>query len=65
MARPRTKPDAAPAIPTPKVAAAGVAGAITILIVWVVQSFTNLDIPPEVASAFTTVVAFLAGYIKS
>ena len=48
----------------PKVQAAGAAGAITILLVWIVGLF-GLEVPAEVASAFTTLVAFGAGYIKS
>jgi hypothetical protein len=53
------------ATPTPKVAAAGIAGAISIILVWVLNSGVGVDVPPEVASAFTTVVAFAAGYIKA
>ena len=48
----------------PKVAAGGVAGAVTILLVWI-ASMAGLDVPPEAASAFTSLVAFGAGYIKS
>ena len=48
----------------PKVQAAGAAGAITILLVWIVGLF-GLEVPAEVASAFTTLVATGAGYIKS
>ena len=52
------------ATPTPKVAAAGVAGAFTVLVVYIV-GLAGLDVPAEVASAFTTLIAFAAGYIKS
>ena len=38
--------------------------ALTILVVWIAGMF-RLDSPPEVASAFTVIVAFAAGYIKS
>jgi hypothetical protein len=51
------------ATPTPKVAAAGVAGSFTIVLVYV-AGLIGLDIPPEVASAVTAIVAFGAGYIK-
>ena len=50
--------------PVPKVAAGGVGGAVSIVIVWVASQL-GLDVPAEVASAFTTVVAFVAGYLKS
>lgn len=55
----------------PKVTAAGVgggvAGSLTVILVWVV-GMAGLDVPPEVASAFTTLVtavaAIVAGYLK-
>lgn len=40
---------------------AGVAAAITVLVVWGV-GFAGIEVPPEVASAFTTLIAFLAGW---
>lgn len=49
--------------PYPKVQAAGAAGAVTVLVVWV-AGLLGLDVPPEVASAFTTLVAFGAAYLK-
>ena len=48
----------------PKVQAAGAAGAATILLVWVASMF-GLEVPPEAASAFTTLVATAAGWVKS
>jgi hypothetical protein len=36
--------------------AATVGGAVTIVIVWALQTWTTLSIPPEVASAFTTII---------
>ncbi|MFQ5915843.1 MAG: hypothetical protein ACE5JS_21935 [Nitrospinota bacterium] len=48
-----------------KVAAAGVAGAFTVIVVWVVEEFAGLQIPAEVASAFTALIAFVAGYLKA
>jgi hypothetical protein len=50
--------------PKPKVAAGGIAGALSILVVFAAGQF-GLEIPPEVASALTVVVAFIAGYFKS
>lgn len=47
----------------PKVAASGVAGAVTILLVYV-AALVGLDVPAEVASAFTVVVSAAAGYMK-
>ncbi len=48
----------------PKVAAAGIAGAITTLII-TGAAMAGLDISPEVAAALATIVAFAAGYIKT
>lgn len=56
--------DSPSAAPTPKVAAAGIAGAVSIIVVWLMHAAASIDVPPEVASAFTTVVAFAAGYLK-
>lgn len=50
-------------IPQPKVAAAGVAGAVTTLIVFIAAQF-GLEIPSEAAAAITGLVAFGAGYLK-
>lgn len=52
------------ATPVPKVAAAGVAGAVTTLIVFI-ASRLGLDVPPDAAAALTTLIAFAAGYLKS
>ncbi len=50
--------------PNPKVQAAGAAGAVTVLLVWVAGMF-GLDVPAEAASAFTVLVSSAAGYLKS
>lgn len=51
------------ATPTPKVAAAGIAASIVTILVWVLNSLA-IDVPPAVAAAMATLVAFAAGYIK-
>lgn len=48
----------------PKVAAGGTAGAATILLVWLLAQ-AGVDLPPEVASAVTTLIGFAAGWLKS
>ena len=50
--------------PQPKVVAGGIAGAFTIVLVWV-AGMLGVDVPAEVASAFTVLVSFAAGYLKS
>jgi hypothetical protein len=49
--------------PTPKVAAVGVAGAVTIVLVWV-AGLLGIEMPPEVAAAIATLLTFGAGYFK-
>jgi len=48
--------------PTQKVAAAGIGGAASVVLVYILGQF-GLDVPPEVASAITTLAAFVAGYM--
>lgn len=52
-----------PATPQPKVLAATAAGAATIVVVWV-AGLLGLDVPPEVASAVTVLLAAGAGYLR-
>jgi hypothetical protein len=49
--------------PTRKVSAAGAAGAVTILVVFIAGQF-GLEVPPEAAAALTTLLAFAAGYAR-
>ena len=50
------------AFPVRKVAAGGVAGAITTIIVWILSAAFKVDMPPEIAAAITVVLSFAAGY---
>lgn len=54
----------APQAMNPKIAASGIAGAASIILVWVVQTFTGVDVPTEIGMALTTVISGLAGYFK-
>lgn len=49
--------------PVPKVAAAGVAGSATTVLVFIIEQF-GVDVPAIVAAAITSLFAFAAGYIK-
>lgn len=52
-------------VPQPKLVAAGVAGAVTILVVFAVNLiWPDVEIPAEASSAFTVVISFIAGYFK-
>lgn len=48
--------------PTNKVLAAGAAGAFSVVLVYTLSEF-GIDMPAEVASAITTLLAFGAGYM--
>lgn len=48
----------------PKVAAGGIAGALTVILVWLLN-MGGVDVPAEVASAITVVISFGAGYLKT
>lgn len=47
----------------PKVKAAGTAGAVATLLVFIAKQ-AGLDVPAEVAAALTTLLAFVGGYLK-
>ena len=47
----------------PKISAAAAAGAVTILLVWLCSLF-GVDVPTDVASAITLIVAVAAGYLR-
>lgn len=48
----------------PKLSAAGIAGAISVLCIWGLEQ-AGVSVPPEVASAITTVVAVAVGFLRS
>lgn len=51
------------AIPTAKVAATGVGGAVATIIIWLLGLF-GVAVSGEVAAALTTIIAFASGYMK-
>jgi hypothetical protein len=50
--------------PVPKVQAAGLAGAATLILVFV-AGLAGVMVPPEVAAAVTLLLTVAAGYIKA
>lgn len=50
--------------PTPKLQTAGVVGAVTALVVWVVSAATGLDPGVEVGAAIGVVLTWVAGYLQ-
>lgn len=51
------------ASPTRKVAATGIAGAVTVVLVYLIQAIFSIVIPAEVAAALTLIISFASGYI--
>jgi hypothetical protein len=47
----------------PKISAAAAAGAVTIVLVWAL-GLLGIDVPTDVASAITLIVAIAAGYVR-
>jgi hypothetical protein len=47
----------------PKVAAGGAAGAVTVILVFVLSE-VGVELPPEVASAVTALLSVAAGWFK-
>jgi lipopolysaccharide export LptBFGC system permease protein LptF len=55
-------------IPSRKITAGGLGGAITTLIVWILNTFVlaqEQQISGEAAAAFTTIITFILGYFVS
>jgi hypothetical protein len=52
-------------VPTRKVGAGALAGAVSVVLVWCLNSFVlkETKITPEIASAITTIVTFIVGYV--
>ena len=49
--------------PHPKVVVGTLAAALSVVLVWGLQSFSGINVPPEIASAFTTIIGAAAGYL--
>ncbi len=49
--------------PVPKMQAAGIAGSITVVLIFILGQI-DFEVPPEVASAVTVIISFLAGYFR-
>jgi len=49
-------------VPTRKMTTVGVAGSITVMVVWGL-SYLGVQVPAEVSSAFTTMISFAGGWL--
>lgn len=55
--------DQVSAAPTNKVAASGIGGSVSVVVIWLVNTVFGIEIPSEVAAAFATVISFASGYL--
>ncbi len=46
---------------TTKVASGALAGAVSVILVWIITK-CGIEVPAEIASAFTTIVSAIAGF---
>ena len=51
-----------PLAPTPKVATASVAGAISVVFVWLLNKYAHADINNEISQSITIIFSFIAAY---
>jgi hypothetical protein len=49
--------------PTAKVLNGGVGGALATAVIWLLKQYGNVDLPPEVAAAFTFVLMTVVAYV--
>lgn len=50
-------------VPVPKVQAAGTAGALSVVVIWVAAQL-GLQMPAEVGAGIAALAAFVGGYLK-
>lgn len=49
--------------PVPKVGAMGISGILAILIIWALNTYGSVKVPPEMAALLTAAIGFTGGYI--
>ena len=58
-------PDQPTSAPTDKVTAATIGAAVAVILAWVLEIATGVDIPAFVGGALAVVLTFLFGYLKT
>lgn len=51
------------AVPVPKVAVAGITGAVVTILIWAMKQYGGVELPADVAAAVAAIFCFAAGYI--
>jgi putative flippase GtrA len=49
--------------PRAKVVAGGLGGALGVIVVWLLTTYGNVEVPAEVAAAIATIFSIVLGYI--
>ena len=50
-------------VPKAKVVAGGLGGAVSVILIWILSAYANVELPAEVAAAFTLVVSTVVAYL--
>lgn len=50
------------AAPTAKIAASGIGGSVSVVLIWL-AGMAGIEVPPEVAGAVATIISFFSGYL--
>lgn len=50
-------------MPSRKISSSALAGGLSIILVWGIKQWGNIEMPGEVASGLTTVLSFIVGYL--
>lgn len=56
-------PRVSSSLPIAKVSAGALAGAIVVILTWLLRTYAGVDLPGEVQSALTLIVAVLTSYL--
>jgi putative flippase GtrA len=51
------------AAPTRKVATGGLGAAVVTIIIWLVQTFTDVEVTPEIAAALAGAIGWILAYL--
>jgi uncharacterized membrane-anchored protein len=54
--QPQPQPPAPAPVGNNKWIASGISGAVVVVVMWVLQQFAHVMVPPEVAAALTTII---------
>jgi len=50
-------------IPTRKVGSSAIGGALATIVIWAINTYSGVEMPPEIAAAITTIIVALIAYL--